>query len=306
MHMSCNNYFRGCVRYRTQVRLRANQLWQTHCDASDLMMPFRARTFVVFISFLSFTATVDRARAQSTGQRGARRITLGVVEPKDRRQDTPARSSIRGTTLGVEEAQRTAAMFGWELAVLRAPDSMLAFPAIEHLSRAGATAVVGDFSAVDFEPLRSASAPVILDIGPGDSPGACADGRFRVMPGLGSPLHAWHGSLERFGAGQLNERYRKRFKAEMDGRAWAGWMAVKIIIDAALKAETANPRALETFLLGTARFDGHKGVPLFFEPATRELVQPLFSMKGGKPELVGMDPLPETAPAKNRPVCPGE
>jgi ABC-type branched-subunit amino acid transport system substrate-binding protein len=270
------------------------------------MTPFRAPVFVVVISFLSFTVSVAPVRAQTTGQREARRITLGVVEPKDGRQDSASTSSSRGTTLGVEEAQRTAAMFGWELAVLRAPDSMRASPAIEHLSRAGATVVVGDFSGVDIEPRGSLSARVIFDIGPGDAPRPCSDGRFRLMPGLASPLQAWHGSLERFGAGQLNERYRKRFGAEMDGRAWAGWMAVKIVIDAALKAQTTDPRILEAFLVGSARFDGHKGVPLFFEPATRQLMQPLFSLGSGEPELVRMISASGSTAAKTRPGCPGE
>jgi hypothetical protein len=94
--------------------------------------------------------------------------------------------------------------------------------------------------------------------------------------------------LERFGAAQLNDRYRKRFGSEMDERAWAGWMSIKILLDAALKTGTSEPCALERFFLGAeGRFDGHKGVPLFFDPATRELVQPRYSPRpSGEPEVV--------------------
>jgi ABC-type branched-subunit amino acid transport system substrate-binding protein len=92
-------------------------------------------------------------------------------------------------------------------------------------------------------------------------------------------LVAWSSSLERFGAAQLNERYRKRFGVEMDEDAWAGWLAIKVLLDAVLRKGTADPCTLERALIAGERFDGHKGVPLFFDPLSRELVQPLFALR---------------------------
>jgi hypothetical protein len=114
-------------------------------------------------------------------------------------------------------------------------------------------------------------------------------------------LVAWDSSLERFGAAQLNERYRKRFHSEMDEHAWAGWMSIKILMDAVLKISTTEPCALERFLLSAdARFDGHKGVPLFFDPQTRELVQPLFAPRvSGEPEVVDLRLRADTASGRH-------
>ena len=47
----------------------------------------------------------------------------------------------------------------------------------------------------------------------------------------------WDASLERFGATQLNDRYRRRFGVGMDGPAWAGWFAAKL-------AKTGPPGSL--------------------------------------------------------------
>jgi hypothetical protein len=130
----------------------------------------------------------------------------------------------------------------------------------------------------------------LFDIGrPSSSaPIECADRAFHLLSVNAINGVAWHPALERFGAGQLNDRYRKRFGAEMDERAWAGWMSIKILVDAALKMGTSDRCALERFLLSAqGRFDGHKGVPLFFDPVTRELVQPRYTPRpSGEPEVV--------------------
>jgi ABC-type branched-subunit amino acid transport system substrate-binding protein len=63
----------------------------------------------------------------------------------------------------------------------------------------------------------------------------------------------------------------------MDSDAWAGWVAVKIIAEAALRAHATTPAGLMRALTDPkAQFDGHKGRPLSFAADTRELLQPLY------------------------------
>ena len=232
-------------------------------------------------AFLFLSPNTDKISAQMTSTNGARRIALGVIEPAAWKREASSAAAMRGTLLGIEEAQRTAAMFGWDLVVVRSPDSLKASAAIQELTRAGLTAVIGDLRGARVEPNQSGSSPVVFDIGRSVDAraGEGVDVRFHLLPPLDSAL-AWHASLVRYGAGQLNERYRRRFGVGMDESAWAGWIAVKILTDAVLKTGSSDPRALELFLLDGASFDGHKGVPLFFDPRKRELVQPLFSPSG--------------------------
>jgi hypothetical protein len=245
------------------------------------------------LALVSPAASAQAANGDAAG----RRITVGVLELKARAGDSSAASSSRGVTLGLEEAERTARLFGWEVVALRAPDSLTEREAMRFLTRAGVTAIVANLTGA-LQP-DSRSAPLVLEIGKhaGRSINPCGDAEFHLLPRVDSSsanLVAWDPSLERFGAAQLNDRYRRRFNDEMDERAWAGWMSVKILVDAVLRLGNKDPCALERFLLGAnASFDGHKGVPLSFDSDTRELVQPLF-----QPRLSGE---PVTVLARNRP-----
>jgi hypothetical protein len=63
----------------------------------------------------------------------------------------------------------------------------------------------------------------------------------------------------------------------MDGNAWAGWAAVKIAAEAALRTGSNDPVKLLGFLESpTSQFDGHKGWPLTFRIADHQLRQPLY------------------------------
>lgn len=73
----------------------------------------------------------------------------------------------------------------------------------------------------------------------------------------------WHPDLERFGAEQVNERFRRRFGRPMDEGAWHGWMAVKIAVELALQIPPGASRTLLS-ALRTSVFDGHKGAQLRF------------------------------------------
>jgi ABC-type branched-subunit amino acid transport system substrate-binding protein len=111
--------------------------------------------------------------------------------------------------------------------------------------------------------------------GSADAPAGHAEGSADATAVL------WHPSLERFGAAQLNDRFRARFGGEMDGAAWAGWMAVKALWEASLRARSIDPMALRAYLeRGATQLDGHKGWPLSFRAWDRQLRQPLYLVAG--------------------------
>jgi hypothetical protein len=84
----------------------------------------------------------------------------------------------------------------------------------------------------------------------------------------------WQPVLERFGAGELNERFRRKAGRSMTADAWCGWVAMKAIAEAALHARSTAPGDVAD-ALRVLRFDGHKGEPLYFDDRQR-LVQPLY------------------------------
>ncbi|HJP84784.1 MAG TPA: hypothetical protein VJ852_02240 [Gemmatimonadaceae bacterium] len=103
-----------------------------------------------------------------------------------------------------------------------------------------------------------------------------------------SPTNArvamWSPSLSRYGASQINDRYRVKYNAPMDAGAWAGWVAVKIASEAALRTQSSNPAAILSYLEApTTTFDGHKGWPLSFRRTDHQLRQPLYVLSGGSP-----------------------
>ena len=131
----------------------------------------------------------------------------------------------------------------------------------------------------------------------GDACSGCPDGARRA----GSVrILEWHPSLERFGASELNERFRRATGSEMTAPGWLGWVAVKASVEAALRSEAP----LDCEALARARFDGHKGRPLTFDPSTRELVQPVYviTTTGGRERVAGeINPWqPSAAPASDR------
>jgi hypothetical protein len=84
----------------------------------------------------------------------------------------------------------------------------------------------------------------------------------------------WQPDLERFGAGELNERFRRQAGRPMTADAWCGWVAIKAIAEASLHARSTAPADVAD-ALRVLRFDGHKGEPLYFDDRLR-LVQPVY------------------------------
>ena len=95
----------------------------------------------------------------------------------------------------------------------------------------------------------------------------------------------WHPRFNRYGASELNERYEKAFGAPMSAHAWHGWVAVKAIVEAAIRGADVCAE------LARLRFDGHKGRALRFDPQTRRLIHPSLIVReqNGK-ELVEVVP----------------
>jgi hypothetical protein len=97
---------------------------------------------------------------------------------------------------------------------------------------------------------------------------------------------AWHHTLERYGAAQLNDRFRARFSRPMPPAAWVGWMAVKIAWESAAGPRATRPPA-ERLAGPGARYDGHKGRPLDFRPWDHQLRQPLYVVEAATREAGG-------------------
>lgn len=75
---------------------------------------------------------------------------------------------------------------------------------------------------------------------------------------------AWHSSLKRYGAAQLNDRFKKETGQEMEEEAWFGWIGVKLLAEAIFRDQA----------VADIRLDGHKGALLRFTEGV--LQQPLY------------------------------
>jgi ABC transporter substrate binding protein (PQQ-dependent alcohol dehydrogenase system) len=75
-----------------------------------------------------------------------------------------------------------------------------------------------------------------------------------VIGSIGLEPVAWHRTWERHAAPQLNSRFeRKSGGRHMEGADWAAWMAVKMIVQSALRTESADFAKQRAFILGDGR-----------------------------------------------------
>lgn len=89
----------------------------------------------------------------------------------------------------------------------------------------------------------------------------------------------WHSGNFRYGATQLNDRFRERFDRPMDPQAWANWTAVKLLGDqlvAAAGEEGGGDGGLIARLEEDVRFDGYKPSPLAFRPWNHQMSQAMY------------------------------
>lgn len=86
----------------------------------------------------------------------------------------------------------------------------------------------------------------------------------------------WDWTFERYGAPQLNQRFRRLADRDMGPEDWAGWAAVQAVVNAVRAAGSADPGAVRGALTGDdLRIDLYKGVPGSFRPWDGQLRQPV-------------------------------
>lgn len=221
---------------------------------------------------------------------------LGAVWPGDD-------PDLDGIRLGASEAGHAARLFGTTFVLHEAAGGgAQAGEAAERLIRDhGVLAIVGGAAADAADAIAAAAAAhavVFVNIGvPRERlVQACDPWTFHVHASDAMRRHAlavagdvpagarvagWHASLERFGAGQVNDRFRRAYGRELSETGWNGWIAVKLLFDAAQRGGTESAGALAEYLVsGRALFDGHKGLQLSFQPGSRQLRQPLYIVAG--------------------------
>jgi ABC transporter substrate binding protein (PQQ-dependent alcohol dehydrogenase system) len=99
----------------------------------------------------------------------------------------------------------------------------------------------------------------------------------RARPVVGSidlePV-AWHWTWEHNGAPQVNSRFDKKSGGRrMDSPDWAAWIAVKMIVQSALRTRSTDFAKQRDFIFGDAGFDGDKGLPVGVRPWDHQLRQ---------------------------------
>ena len=100
-----------------------------------------------------------------------------------------------------------------------------------------------------------------------------------VVGDAGLVALAWHAQFERFGAPQVARRFAKAARRPMSAHDWAGWVAGKALVAAALAAPK-GPVAAWATALPKVSLDGSKGVPLGFRPWDGQLRQTLLLTDG--------------------------
>jgi ABC-type branched-subunit amino acid transport system substrate-binding protein len=278
-----------------------------------------ARTSGLLLLASALAAPVVSAQANLTGFH----LRIGVIAPSGEPDVSRAASIARGLTLGAGEANQTASLFGDRVELrervgtgreaIAAAKEMLADGKVsilvgttpsdaDALSRLAESRHVIFFNAASrSQSLRSACRRYTFHVEATDAMYSNAfslamSGQAKVEgavarsdSGSRESVVLWAQSLERFGASQLNQRYRDKYHVGMDGAAWAGWVAVKIAADAALRAQSTAPAKLLSYLESpSTQFDGHKGWPLTFRLADHQLRQPLY--------IVAMSPAHGTTP----------
>lgn len=264
---------------------------------------YATRRNILCLSMLVALAGLCAVRAQAQSK-----LRIGIVTPRES-LSAVERSVLEGIRLGATEAKQTAQLFGGDVEVFNANSDGRqrgAVRAASHLSSARQIQVLLAVSAEDADTvskfaedhrviflnvssrgdaIRAACRRRTFHIEASDAMYANAWRLFAVRQGPGrrtspSPTDSvvlWHPRLERFGASQLNDRYRSAAQAAMDGGAWAGWAAIKIISEAALRTKSGSAEKLLAYLESPAiQLDGHKGWPLAFRATDHQLRQPLY------------------------------
>ena len=95
-----------------------------------------------------------------------------------------------------------------------------------------------------------------------------------IVGGIDLEPVAWHWTWDHNGAPQVNSRFEKRSGGRhMESADWASWIAVKMIVQSALRTRSIDFQAQRKFILGDATFDGDKGLAVGVRPWDHQLRQ---------------------------------
>jgi hypothetical protein len=179
-------------------------------------------------------------------------LRMGVVT------DADARDVQRGASMAVLECKRAADLLGARLIIDETPWDVVVAGCSE--------------SSLKLTASKAPKAVILNAFLPADSIRIEHPRLFHVFATEKQRHELWNASLERFGAAQLNARYRYAYGEEMTANAWAGWVSIKVLWEAALRARSSAPANIAAFLESPrAQFDGHKGSPLKFDAKTHVL-----------------------------------
>lgn len=121
-----------------------------------------------------------------------------------------------------------------------------------------------------------------------------------VVGSAGLVPSAWHWASERFGSPQLNSRFERHVKRlrRMQDPEFAAWAAVRALLEAVMRAGSADFEAVrEALLAEDARLDVYKGVPASFRSWDHQMRQPILLHTDDA--VVAYAPLPQFLHARN-------
>jgi ABC-type branched-subunit amino acid transport system substrate-binding protein len=212
----------------------------------------------------------------------------------------------RGIAQGLHEANLLGGFTGYTFAVpTMSPDTLTATgtqppplavvaaadaATLRQLSAHFASSGVAVFNlTADDETLRQACLGNLFHIAPSARMKADAVAQWQQKhPQARVQAQAWHYDYTKFAARDLNNRFRKAQGQPMDDDAWAGWAALKLLSEAVVRVQTAEPARLLAYVRDELEFDGQKGVPQTFRN-NGQMRQPLLLVEDGK--LVGEAPV---------------
>jgi len=143
--------------------------------------------------------------------------------------------------------------------------------------------------------LRSACIVNLFHVSPSHRMLADAEAQWRKKhPDSAAHAQAWHYSMRKYAAAQLNSRYQKAQGKPMDDAAWAGWAAVRLLSDVVAHNQTAQAADLLQHMKKDLAFDGQKGIDMSFR-TTGQLRQPLLLIENDR--IAGMAPVRGVAKA---------
>ncbi len=202
-------------------------------------------------------------------------------------------ASFRGAELGVAEANRQGRYFQKELALRAAAPEAEGAPEVwifagEDISTRDALLASGgtviDVRSRDVAD-RTRCTPQLFFTAPSDAMVERATEIYAERSDAPAPddlsLRAWHPSLVKYAARDLNRRYLEKYETPMDPEAWAGWAATRILGEAWLRGPDKDANSVGAFLRDSLSFDGQKGVALSFDPSG-QLRQVLFAVAADK------------------------